>query len=120
VFAAATGRATPAGRRFEQVFSARFGIPPDTYVAWIYDSIYLLAGILREHGAEPQAISAALRTARHTGVQGVYQFDAQGEGLHQVTLVQMAAGQPQLVGSYSMAGFAPRPATPLPSAEAGP
>lgn len=112
--------ATPAGRRFEQVFSARFGIPPDTYVAWIYDSIYLLAGILREHGAEPQAISAALRTARHTGVQGVYQFDAQGEGLHQVTLVQMAAGQPQLVGSYSMAGFVPRPGAPLPSAEAGP
>ncbi|MFN8570110.1 MAG: hypothetical protein U0Z44_21815 [Kouleothrix sp.] len=50
----------------------------------------------------------------------MYQFDAQGEGLHQVTLVQMAAGQPQLVGSYSMAGFVPRPGAPLPSAEAGP
>lgn len=99
--------ATEAGSRFEGAFRQRFGIPPDTYIAWYYDAIYLLAAVLREHGDDPQAISQALRAANYHGVQGMYRFDDRGEGLHEVTLVEMAGGQPQLVGTYGADGFAP-------------
>lgn len=97
--------ATQKGRRFEEVFAARFGVPPDTYVAWYYDAIYMLAAALREHGADPQALSRALRATSYEGAQGTYRFDERGDGLHQVAVVQMSGGKPRLVDTYVAAGF---------------
>ncbi|HEX9373185.1 MAG TPA: ABC transporter substrate-binding protein [Roseiflexaceae bacterium] len=97
--------ASPIGVHFEQAFARRFGMPPDTYIAWYYDAIYLLAGVLREHGAAPQALDAAIRATVYQGAQGVYRFDAAGEGLHQVALVRMDQGHSVPVGSYDEHGL---------------
>lgn len=97
--------ATSAGSEFERTFTERFDIPPDTYIAWYYDAIYLVADILHQHGDDPAAMSHALRTINYEGVQGMYRFDQDGEGLHAVTLVQMVGGQPEPIGIYSADGF---------------
>ncbi len=99
--------ATPQGQRFVQRFTARFGVPPDTYIAWYYDAMFMLAGVVRAHGSAPQDISAGLRDTSFAGVQGAYHFDAQGEGLHDVTIVQMRGGAAQRIGVFGAHGFAP-------------
>lgn len=97
--------ATPPGARFERRFTERFGLPPDTYVAWYYDAIYLLAAALAQNPAGPEDLSAALRGLPFTGVQGAYAFDSAGEGLHRVILARMAGGVASPVGQYSADGF---------------
>lgn len=97
--------ASPLGAHFEQAFVRRFDMQPDTYIAWYYDAIYLLAQVLREGGADPQSLNAAIRATVYQGAQGSYRFDAAGEGLHRVTLVRMDRGQPALVGTYDAQGF---------------
>jgi branched-chain amino acid transport system substrate-binding protein len=94
---------TTAGAHFEQAFFQRFGLAPDTYVAWYYDAVYLLAATLRH---SPGNISEAIRRTPFEGAQGVYRFDANGEGLHTAALVRMLAGDIEMVGSYGEAGFA--------------
>jgi branched-chain amino acid transport system substrate-binding protein len=105
VAADAVFNATPEGQRFEQAFVERFDLQPDTYIAWYYDAIYMLANALRDHGPEPQALSRALRDTTFVGAQGAYRFDDAGEGLHRVTLARMAQGKATPVGVYDVAGF---------------
>lgn len=97
--------ATPAGERFERRFAERFGLAPDTYVAWYYDAIYLLAAALARDPAGPAELSAALRATPFEGVQGAYHFDGDGDGLHRVVLAVMADGAPRAVGSYGAGGL---------------
>lgn len=93
---------------FQQAFVDRFGVKPDTYVAWTYDAVYLLAEILAEHpDANGDALNELIRQSTFEGTQGRYRFDEAGEGLHSVIIVQMMNGIPQPVGTYSRAGFAP-------------
>ena len=99
--------ATPQGQRFVERFTERFGVPPDTYIAWYYDAMFMLAGTLRAHGSAPQDISAGLRATTFAGVQGTYHFDAQGEGLHDVTIVQMGGGAARRIGVFGARGFQP-------------
>ncbi|MFN8498980.1 MAG: ABC transporter substrate-binding protein [Anaerolineae bacterium] len=97
--------ASPEGRRFQQSFVERFGLPPDTYIAWCYDAIYLLARALAEAGPDPPRLAASLRAGPYRGAQGVYSFDSAGEGLHGVWLVRMLGGEGQPVGVYGPTGF---------------
>ncbi len=97
--------ASPDGRRFQERFVERFGLPPDTYIAWCYDAIYLLARALAEAGPEPSRLAHALRVTPYQGAQGVYSFDGAGEGLHQVWLVRMLGGEPTPVGVYGPTGL---------------
>lgn len=103
---------SPDGQRFLQAFESRFGLQPDTYIAWYYDAVHLLAGIWREH---PQAagpeLSRLIRAANFEGAQGQYCFDAAGEGLHQVVLAQMRNGLPQPIGIYGESGLDMTPPT---------
>lgn len=97
--------ATPAGARFERRFAERFGLLPDTYVAWYYDAVYLIAAALADGPADSAELSAALRAARFEGAQGPYSFDAGGDGLHQVFLAVMEGGAPRPVGRYTQGGL---------------
>ncbi|MCG8351069.1 MAG: ABC transporter substrate-binding protein [Chloroflexales bacterium] len=99
---------SPIGAAFQQSFVSRFGLQPDTYIAWYYDSIYLLAETLQEHPDDPATLSAAIRATTYEGAQGRYRFDSKGEGLHTVKLVSMYNGQPQLIGAYSASGLVTR------------
>ncbi|MCS6879784.1 MAG: ABC transporter substrate-binding protein [Oscillochloridaceae bacterium] len=97
--------ATPEGARFERRFYERFGLKPDTYVAWYYDAVHLLAMALERRPRTAEELRAAVREQTFTGVQGRYRFDERGEGLHEVVLATMRAGQPRLVGVYGEGGL---------------
>jgi len=97
---------SPQGQHLQQAFDTRFGLQPDTYIAWYYDAVQLLADIWREH---PQAtgpeLSQLIRASNFEGAQGRYCFDRNGEGLHTVMLARMQNGLPQVIGVYSQAGL---------------
>lgn len=96
---------SPAGAGFVRDFRARFSLDPDTYVTWYYDAVFLIAQALHEENGVPADMSAAVRTAQFSGAQGPYQFDARGEGLHEVALALMRGGEPQVIGSYDGTGL---------------
>lgn len=59
------------------------GKTPDDFAATGYDSIYILAAAIEHAGSsDPVAIQKALHEISVTGVEGVFQFDEKGEGLH--------------------------------------
>lgn len=97
--------ATPRGREYLQAFDQRFGLSPDTYIAWYYDAVYLLTNIWQKHpDARNEALSRLIRASAFEGVQGNYCFDAAGEGLHVITLAQMKNGQAIPAGIYTENG----------------
>jgi branched-chain amino acid transport system substrate-binding protein len=103
---------SPEGQHLQQAFARRFGLQPDTYIAWYYDAVHLLAAIWREH---PQAagpeLSRLIRVSDFQGAQGRYCFDARGEGLHSVVLAQMRSGVPEPIGIYGDKGLDMTPPT---------
>lgn len=85
----------PRAEAFVARFQKRFGFTPDTYIAWVYDAIHLLADHWRRApDAAGSALSARIRQTPYRGVQGEYRFDANGDGLHSVVIVQMHDGAP--------------------------
>lgn len=59
------------------------GQTPDDFAATGYDSIYVLAAAIEKAGStDPKAIAQALREVSVDGVEGTFQFDTKGEGLH--------------------------------------
>lgn len=89
-----------AGEQFERAFQARFKMPPDTYIAWLYDAVYLIAHALRDYRDDAGGLSDFIRATIHEGAQGVYRFGPDGEGLGQVTIVQMRRGAGQVMARY--------------------
>lgn len=95
--------ATPDGMRFEAAFRKRFGLAPDTYAAWYYDAVHLIAATLHEN--QSATLSRAIRASAYTGAQGQYRFNSQGEGLHEVALALMRRGEPAPIGRYGEHGL---------------
>lgn len=59
------------------------GKTPDDFAATGYDSIYILAEAIKLAGStEPAALQKALRDLTYKGVEGIFDFDEKGEGLH--------------------------------------
>jgi len=68
-------------KKYEQLYKST----PNDFAATGYDSIYLLADAIKNGGkAKPQALRDALRSSKYAGVQGTFNFDAAGEGLHEM------------------------------------
>lgn len=102
----ATLQAWPKGQHFEESFQARFGLQPDTYIIWYYDAIHLLATIWQAHPeARGTELSRLIRESHYQGAQGLYCFDATGEGLHDVTIAQVIDGDLSLLLTYGDGGF---------------
>ncbi|QQO08612.1 ABC transporter substrate-binding protein [Breznakiella homolactica] len=68
---------------FVTSFEKNYGKTPDDFAATGYDSIYLAAAAIEKAGStDHAAIQKALRELTFKGVEGTFDFDANGEGLH--------------------------------------
>jgi len=71
------------------------GKSPDDFAATGYDSIYMLAEAIEKAGStDPKAIEKALRENTFKGVEGVFDFDSTGEGLHSMQFGIIKDGVP--------------------------
>ncbi len=82
-------------RAFGKAYRDAYNTPPDLFGAWTYDAITVLSAAINKAGkTDPEAIrQAVLATKGHNGAEGVYNFDANGDGLHGYNIVQNKEGK---------------------------
>jgi branched-chain amino acid transport system substrate-binding protein len=83
---------------FDRVYRAKYHAPADLYAGYVYDGVNILAIAMRKNGTAPDAIrSGILAIKGYEGVEGTYNFDKNGDGLHQYTVVRNVKGTIRIV-----------------------
>ena len=90
-----TTDANDATRAFTKQYRDKYGVNPDTFASWSYDAMQILAMAIRNaNSTEPEAIrSAILGIKGYKGLEGTYDFDQNGDGLHGYNIVKNNAGK---------------------------
>ncbi|HTU00494.1 MAG TPA: hypothetical protein VMG58_01710, partial [Candidatus Sulfotelmatobacter sp.] len=66
--------------------------------AWNYDALNLLVNAMRRVGEDrPKIREALLRTQGYPGVLGTFSFTPNGDGLHEVSVIQVEKGAHKLL-----------------------
>lgn len=79
-----------AARAFAARYEAAYKSSPDIFSSWTYDAVHVLArGIGEAKSTEPEKIRQAILAIKgYDGAEGVYNFDANGDGLHGYNIVK--------------------------------
>jgi branched-chain amino acid transport system substrate-binding protein len=87
--------ANDAARNFAKRYKERFGIFPDNFASWAFDSLNILALAMNNaKSTDPEAIrQAILKIKDYKGLEGTYTFDSRGDGLHGYTVVRNEGGK---------------------------
>jgi branched-chain amino acid transport system substrate-binding protein len=82
--------ANPEAKSFSQKYLAAYKTTPDFFASWPYDAVHVLAQAINKAGStEPQKIRDALLGVKgYRGVEGTYNFDQNGDGLHGYNIVK--------------------------------
>lgn len=82
--------ANPEARLFSEKYLASYKITPDFFASWPYDAVNVLAQAITKAGnVDPQKIRDALLSVKgYRGVEGTYNFDKNGDGLHGYNIVK--------------------------------
>jgi branched-chain amino acid transport system substrate-binding protein len=80
---------------FSRRYRSRYDMDPDIPTAWSYDALQLLGiAINRANSTEPEAIRQALLTIKgYRGLEGEYEFDERGDGLHGYSVLRNEGGK---------------------------
>ena len=87
--------ANEESRGYGKRYKVRYGADPDLYSGWAYGGVYLLKhAIEKAKSIDPEAIRAApLSTKGLKGVEGTYNFDPNGDGVHGYNVVRNEKGK---------------------------
>ena len=87
--------ANEAAREFTKRYRERFGIYPDNFASWSFDALHILALAMNNaNSTEPEAVRKAILTIKgYQGLEGTYEFDARGDGLHGYNVVKNEGGK---------------------------
>ncbi len=87
--------ANEESRSYGKRYKAKYGADPDLYSAWAYGGVYLLkAAIEKAKSTEPEAVRAAILSIKGLkGVEGTYNFDPNGDGVHGYNVVRNVEGK---------------------------
>ena len=89
---------TEADRRFGEAYRKEYNEPYDSTSGWTYDGLYILANAIRKAGDDRAKIREAILAIHgYKGVLGTYDFSPNGDGLHEVSVVQIEKGETKLV-----------------------
>ena len=82
-------------KAYADKYRATYKIEPDIFSTWPYDSIKLLAlAITSANSTKPADITKALHAIQgYKGVEGTYNFDKNGDGLHGYNIVKNEKGK---------------------------
>ncbi|HKB81834.1 MAG TPA: ABC transporter substrate-binding protein [Burkholderiales bacterium] len=87
--------ANDAAREFTKRYRERYGIYPDNFSSWAFDSLHILALAMNNaNSTEPEAIRKAILAIKgYKGLEGTYEFDARGDGVHGYNVVKNEDGK---------------------------
>jgi branched-chain amino acid transport system substrate-binding protein len=89
---------SPEAAAFDKALEAAFHLPGVIGAAYIYDALNILAMVARKAGTDPRAIRSGILAVRgYRGVEGTYNFDRNGDGLRQYTIVQNVQGRLRVI-----------------------
>ena len=82
-------------REFTKRYKERYGIYPDNFASWAYDALNILALAMNTaKSTEPEAIRKAILAIKgYKGLEGNYEFDSRGDGLHGYNVVKNEGGK---------------------------
>jgi branched-chain amino acid transport system substrate-binding protein len=83
-----------AAKAFGKLYREVAKVAPDVQASWTYDAMNILSAAINKAGkTDPGAIrEAILATKGYAGAEGVYNFDANGDGLHGYNIVKNDKG----------------------------
>jgi branched-chain amino acid transport system substrate-binding protein len=80
----------PQAQAFSAKYEAAYHSPPDLFGGWVYDAINVLSAVIAKDGTSGPAIQKGVRAVKdYHGVEGVYNFDSNGDGLHGYSVVKI-------------------------------
>jgi branched-chain amino acid transport system substrate-binding protein len=89
---------SPEAAAFDRYSRSTMHLPGDFASAYTYDGMQILARVMRKVGTNPQAIRRGILAFRgYRGAMGTYNFDRNGDGLHQYTVVQNVRGRLRVI-----------------------
>lgn len=85
-------------KRFAAAYKNEYNEVYDNLSIWTYDGLKILANAIQKAGEDRAKIrEAILATQGYKGVQGNYSFTPNGDGLSEVSIVEIEKGQPKLL-----------------------
>jgi branched-chain amino acid transport system substrate-binding protein len=94
-----------ANRRFAEAYKKEYNEEYDNLSIWTYDGMKILAAAIQKAGEDRAKIrNAILATQGYEGVQGTFAFTSNGDGLSEVSIVQIEKGQPKLLKIVNVGG----------------
>lgn len=87
--------ANDESRRFAAAYRKKYGMEPDLFSAWCYGGMYLLKHAMEAaKTTEAEAVRTAMLGIRGLkGVEGTYNFNANGDGVHAYNIVKNEKGK---------------------------
>ena len=82
-------------KAFSKAYRDAYKTEPDNFGSWTHDALTVLAAAINKAGTtDPQKVRAAIiATKGYKGVEGEYNFDENGDGLHGYNIVKNDAGK---------------------------
>ena len=94
-----------ANRRFAEAYKKEYNEEYDNLSICTYDGMKILANAIQKAGEDRSKIrDAILATQGYEGVQGTFAFTPNGDGLSEVSIVQIEKGQPKLLKIVNLGG----------------
>ena len=87
--------ANDAARAYTKRYFERYNIYPDNFSSWAFDALNILALAMNNaKSAEPEAVRKAILAIKgYKGLEGTYDFDTRGDGLHGYNVVKNDSGK---------------------------
>ena len=85
---------TEENRRYAEAYRKEFNLDYDSLSVWTYDGLKILANAIKKGGEDRDKIrQAILATQGYKGAQGTFSFTPNGDGLTEVSVVQIEKGK---------------------------
>jgi len=85
-------------KKYADDYRKEYNADMDSLAAWNYDALNLLVNAMRRVGEDrPKIREALLRTQGYPGVLGTFSFTPNGDGLHEVSVIQVEKGAHKLL-----------------------
>jgi branched-chain amino acid transport system substrate-binding protein len=87
-------------RKYAEVYKKEYNEEYHTAAAWVYDALNILVEAIKTAGEDRAKIRAAILALEgYQGVLGSFSFSPNGDGLHEVSVVQIEQGKPRVLKS---------------------
>ncbi len=90
-------------KKYAEAYKKEYNEEYDTTSAWVYDALNILVEAIKTAGEDRAKIREAILAMKgYQGVLGTFSFTPNGDGLHEVSIVQIEQGKPKLLKYVSV------------------